>query len=456
MSPGIPTGRFQRLAKIGGAAAGAAVKQAGTKAANVARSDERSDAALERRQLETAKQIVKVLGGMKGASMKIGQMLSYLDVGLVPAEHREEFQAELAKLRDNAPKVGFEDMRKVIEDELGQSVSSAFADFNPEPIAAASIGQVYRARLDDGRDVAVKVQYPGVDGAVRADMQNLGMLMRLARRITPQLDVEALAGEIRDRIVDELDYELEASNQRKLARAFRNHPFIVVPEVVTSMCRARVIVSQFVEGDGFDVLRAEPEEERNRLGEIIFRFYFETMYRHRAFSGDPHPGNLLRMPDGKVAFLDFGLFKEISPAAAELELSSARAIIEENPPELHRLFTKGGFISDPERLSPDALFAYAADAVGWYTSDREVELTPEFAAKVVLESSDPRSSHFDVMRHQQINTEHVLGRRLELLTLAVLCDLHVRGNWHRVAREWIYEDAPVTDLGRAEAEWRGA
>jgi len=455
MAPGIPTGRLQRLAKIGGAAAGAAVRQAGTRTANVARSEERSDEMLERRQIETAKQIVKVLGGMKGASMKIGQMLSYVDVGLVPAEHREEFQRELARLRDNAPTVSFEDMRKVIEADLERPVEDAFDEFDTEPVAAASIGQVYRARLEDGRAVAVKVQYPGVGDAVRADMQNLGMLMRLARRITPQLDVKSLAGEIRDRIVDELDYELEAANQRKLARIFRGHPFIAVPDVVTSMSRERVIVTEFVEGDGFDALRDEPEEERNRIGEIIFRFYFGTMYRHRAFSGDPHPGNLLRLPDGRMAFLDFGLFKEIGRHVADLELASARAIIEGDPQELHRLFTKGGFIASPEKLTPDALFAYASDAVSWYTIDREVELTPELAARVVLESSDPRSSHFDVMRHGDINPEHVLGRRLELLTLAVLCDLRVKGNWHRVAREWIYGDEPVTELGRQEAELTG-
>ena len=188
----LPTGRVQRLARIGRTAAGAAVKQAGTRTANVARSDERSAEALERRQIETAKQIVKVLGGMKGAAMKLGQVLSFLDVGLVPEEYREDFQDELAKLRDSAPTVSFERMRKVIEEEFGP-LDAAFADFEPEPIAAASIGQVYRARLHDGREVAVKVQYPGVADAVRADMQNLGILLRLVRRITPQLDVKALA-----------------------------------------------------------------------------------------------------------------------------------------------------------------------------------------------------------------------------------------------------------------------
>jgi predicted unusual protein kinase regulating ubiquinone biosynthesis (AarF/ABC1/UbiB family) len=450
----LPTGRLQRLARIGGAAAGAAMRQAGTKTANVGRSDEKGVAALERRQVETAKQIVKVLGGMKGAAMKVGQMLSFVDVGLVPEEYRDEFQRELAKLRDSAPTVAFDGMRKVIEDDLGGPLSRTFADFQEEPIAAASIGQVYRARLTGGEDVAVKVQYPGVADAVRADMQNLGMLMRLMRRMTPGLDIQAVAEEIRARVTEELDYELEASNHRTMARLYRGHPFIHVPDVITDLSRERVIVTHFIEGTGFEELRSEPSEERNRIGEIIFRFYYGCMWRHRRFSGDPHPGNMMRLADGRIAFLDFGLFKALDRPSVELELACLRAIIEGDAPELHRLFAGAGFIPEPEKLDPDDLMAYVLEGVWWYTTaDEELPLGPETVAKAALETSDPRSSHFRTMRHQDINPEHLFGRRLELLTLAVLGQLGVRNNWHRIAREWIYGDDPVTELGREEGEF---
>ena len=188
-------------------------------------------------------------------------------------------------------------MRKVIEDDLEQPLSAAFSEFDPEPIAAASIGQVYRAdAAATARDVAVKVQYPGINDAVRADMKNLGVLMRLARSITPELDIKAVGDEIRERIVEELDYELEASNQRTMARLYDGHPFIAHPRrSITSLCRERVIVTEFVEGDRFEALAAEPEAERDRIGEIVFRFYFGSMYRHRRFSGDPHPGNMIRL-----------------------------------------------------------------------------------------------------------------------------------------------------------------
>src|SRR5438445_7405445 len=188
---------------------------------------------------------------MKGAAMKVGQVMSFLDVGLVPEEYRAEFQRKLGALRDAAPTVSFADMRKVVEQELDEPLAEVFQEFDEEPIAAASIGQVYRAVLADGRRVAVKVQYPGVAAAVRADMQNLGLILRLAKRIAPGMDPKAIGEEIRDRIEEELDYELEAANQRTLARIFRGHPFIAIPEVVGSLSRQRVMVSEYVAGTKF-------------------------------------------------------------------------------------------------------------------------------------------------------------------------------------------------------------
>src|SRR5690348_5701449 len=239
----IPTSRLRRSATVGRLAAEQAARQLGTRAANLTRDEERANEALARRQVETAEQIVAALGTMKGAAMKLGQVMSFLDVGLVPPEYREQFQAKLAELRDAAPKVSFKDMKKVIESEYGEKIDDVFESFEPVPIAAASIGQVYKAHLDGGRAVAVKVQYPGVNTAVRADMQNLTVILRLMKRVAPGLDAKALGTEIRERIEEELDYELEASNQRRLARIYRGHPFIVVPDVITDLSRERVVVT---------------------------------------------------------------------------------------------------------------------------------------------------------------------------------------------------------------------
>src|SRR5437763_1328201 len=275
----IPTSRVGRTAKVGRLAAGQAVRQAGTHVTNVARTKERRKVALERRHIDAAEQIVDALGHMKGAAMKVGQVMSFLDVGLVPEEYREEFQRKLGKLRDAAPTVTFKDMRKVIESEIEDPLDEVFEEFEEEPIAAASIGQVYRARLHDGRQVAVKVQYPGVDSAVRADMQNLGLILRLAKRIAPGMDPKAIGEEIRSRVGEELDYELEAQNQRTLARIFRGHPFIRVPDVVSSLSREKVIVSDWIDGRGFEAVKQLDQAERDRVGEIAFRFFFGCLYR---------------------------------------------------------------------------------------------------------------------------------------------------------------------------------
>src|SRR3954465_10183218 len=449
----IPTGRIRRASKVGRLAASQAAKQMGTKAANVGRGEEGKQKALERRQIETAEQIVAALGTMKGAAMKLGQVMSFLDVGLVPEEYREDFQLKLAALRDAAPKVAFKDMKKVVEQDLGGKLSEFFDEFDEEAIAAASIGQVYRARTTEGRDVAVKVQYPGVNRAVRSDMQNLGMIMRLMQRMAPGLDAKGLATEIRERIGEELDYELEAANQRRLARIYRGHPFVVIPDVLTDLSGERVMVSEFVEGRGFDDATEDPGVDGDRFGEIIFRFYYGCMYRHRQFSGDPHPGNCRLMADGRVAFLDFGLFKTISAEVADVELTSQRFAAEGRWGDLVELWGRTGFLNEPDRMAPERLQAYIEDVAWWYLADEEVELTPEVASSVLMELTDPRGTHFARMRHESLPPDHLFGRRLEILTLAVLGQLRPTNNWHRIAREWMYGDAPVTELGRQEAEF---
>ncbi len=452
----IPTSRIGRTARIGSLAANQAIRQAGTHVTNVGRSPDGRRAALERRHIEAAEQIVEALGHMKGAAMKLGQVMSFLDVGLVPEDYREEFQRKLGRLRDAAPTVSFKDMRKVIEEELGERLSDVFDEFDEEPVAAASIGQVYRGRLgDDGREVAVKVQYPGVAAAVRADMQNLGLILRLLKRIAPGMDPNAIGREIRDRIEEELDYELEAANQRTLARIFRGHPFIVVPEVITALSHERVMVSEYVRGIRFDEFKGYPQEERDRIGEIIYRFYFGCLYRHHQFSGDPHPGNSMLLDDGRMAFLDFGLFKRMPPGAVELEIRVARAVIEGDIDTIMRLGTETGFFPEPERFNRERVLEHFRAATAWYTEDDYIELTPEYATQVLIDMSDPRSEYFGQLRHESAPPDHIFGRRMEVLTLAVLSQLHARGNFHRIAREWFYGDQPATELGLAEAEFYG-
>jgi predicted unusual protein kinase regulating ubiquinone biosynthesis (AarF/ABC1/UbiB family) len=447
----IPTSRAARSAKIGKLAATEAARHAGTHAANLARPRRKRRAALERRHLETADQILTVLGTMKGAAMKFGQMLSFVDLGVVPRDARPEFQRKLAALRDSAPQVPFLRMMRALEEDLGRPRGTVFDEFDPEPIGVASIGQVYRATLKDGREVAVKVQYPGVAAAVRADMKNLALMLRLVHRALPGIDTDALAREIRSRIGEELDYGLEARNQHAFAQVFRDHPFIVVPDALQEYCGSRVLVSEFVEGRSFETLKTADDTLRNRVGEIIYRFFCGTLYRRREFSGDPHPGNFLLQPDGRVAFFDFGLFKRMDPASVEFELACQRAAAEGRAADLHRLMSDAGVLPEPDRVDPGRWLDYVRDAIGWYLVDEEVALTPEMATEALVESLAPQSAYFKTFRHQHLPSEHILARRLELFCQALLGQLRATANWHRIAREWMYGDEPVTELGRLEA-----
>ena len=379
--------------------------------------------------------------------------MSFLDVGLVPEEYREEFQRKLAKLRDAAPTVTFKDMGKVIEDELGEPLKEVFDDFDEEPIAAASIGQVYRARLHDGREVAVKVQYPGVAAAVRADMQNLGLILRLAKRIAPGMDPKAIGEEIRSRIGEELDYELEAQNQRALARIFRGHPFIVIPDVITSLSHERMMVSEYVHGAGFEELKGPPGGARpDRRDDLPL--LLQLPVPPRPVLRRPAPGQLdaaRRRPDGVLRL------RAVQADAARVggpgDQSRPRAIIEGDTETIMRLGTEVGFFREPEKFNPDRVLAHFRAATSWYTADREIELTPEYATQVLIDMSDPRSEYFGYLRHESAPPDHIFGRRMEVLTLAVISQLHARGNFHRIAREWFYDDPPSTELGREEAEF---
>jgi hypothetical protein len=216
-----------------------------------------------------------------------------------------------------------------------------------------------------------------------------------------------------------------------------------------------VIVTEFVRGAGFDAIKEFDQATRDRVGEILFRFYFGCMYRHHQFSGDPHPGNFMLMDDGRVAFLDFGLFKVMPKELIELELSCQRAGHEGDGERLHEIWSETGFLAQPDRFRPDKLLAQFRDATWWYVLDDEIALEPEIATQVIIDMSDPRSQHFGQMRHETLPADHLFGRRVEMLTLAVLSQLRCRANFHRIAREWMYGEPPVTELGRQEAVFYG-
>src|SRR3954468_10804433 len=231
----LPSGRLARTARVGGLVTGQGVRWAGMRAANRIRTPERAAAAEEQRTAALVNELVDQLSRMRGAAMKVGQMISMVELDGLPEEQQDELQRKLATLRDGIPPVPFARLEKLLRKELGGPLSNVFSDFDEQALAAASIGQVHRATTVDGDEVVVKVQYPGVAEAVDSDLRNATLLLPLIRRLAPGLDVKPLLAELRDRIGEELDYELEAQHQRRVERFFRGHPFITVPRVRTDL-----------------------------------------------------------------------------------------------------------------------------------------------------------------------------------------------------------------------------
>ena len=448
----IPKGRVRRSAKLGSIVGVQGARYAGTKATNVGRSDEGSKERLEQRHLETAMKMVGALGQMKGAAMKLGQFASFIDTEFIPEEYREIYQEQLAKLRTDAPAMPWEKVEKVLLEEYDdEPVSELFAEFETEAFAAASIGQVHRAEMLDGRQVAVKIQYPGIAEALDADLRNAGTLVRLARAIAPGLDAKAIADEIRERVMEELDYEYEAQNQRSFSRAYRDHPFIYVPDVITRLSRRRVLVTELVEGLDFEEIKQLPDEERSRFGEIVFRGSFGSIYHLQHFNADPHPSNYILMRDGRVAFLDFGMTKKLDREQILLEQRAVDAATRDDPEALRESLHDLGFVKKPSKLDAERLLEHVRSIGGWYLEDREIEISAKRVMKIIESTHDPRSEYFDLMRRESMPADELMGRRMEIGVVAVLGQLRAKRNWHRIMREWVYAEAPATELG--EQEW---
>jgi len=445
----VSASRLRRAAALGGAAAKVAARESAARAMRKTGGDsDKRRAAASRQQLKAAESLVKVFSGMRGAAMKIGQTLSAVDLGLVPEDIRPRFQEILAELQQSANPVPFKAIKKVVEQDLDGKLDEFFAEFDPEPLAAASIGQVHRATLHDGRDVAVKVQYPGIAEAITADMKNLRLGLKLLNVIAPGIDTAAIAEEIRERISEELDYELEAANHRAMARAYRGHPFIVVPDVITSLCRERVIVSEYVEGGRLaDALKA-PQELRDRYGEILMRFYLNGPLRHRLLNGDPHPGNSLFLPDGRIAFLDFGFFKHLTDEDVRQLVASTRATVEADAQALLEVVADlCGLPPDPALAGP-FLEHYQA-IFGWLLVDERQALDPSDTARMMEAYTSMRELEgFDGM---ELPAEHFVLLRAIFLLVGLLGQLGSEGKWIDIAAEWLFDAPPATELGRVEA-----
>ena len=451
----LPTGRVARTARVGGLVTGQGVRWAGMRAANRMRTPERAAAAEEQRTAALVNELVDQLSRMRGAAMKVGQMLSMVEFDGLDEEQQEELQSKLATLRDGIPPVPFSRLEKLLKKELGGPLTSVFSDFDQRALAAASIGQVHRATTVDGDEVVVKVQYPGVAEAVETDLRNAMLLLPLVRRLAPGLDAKAMAAEMRERIAEELDYELEAQNQRRIERLMRGHPFITVPRVYTGLSSRRVLVSEYIEGERFQAVRRAAEDERDRYGEIVFRFFFGLLYRDRIALGDPHPGNYLLRPDGHVCFLDFGLLRDIDASRVSAESAIALAVRDKDASALKAALVAGGYLPGERADSVDAEFALRLmrQAIKWYAAPGERRFDGIRGRERERPDADERSAIRTQINQFTVPPEAILIRRMHGVVAIVLQTLRAGADWGAIAAEYLHGAPPATPLGQAEADF---
>jgi predicted unusual protein kinase regulating ubiquinone biosynthesis (AarF/ABC1/UbiB family) len=451
MAPPPPTSRLARTSRFGGLVAGQGLRWAGTQAANLVRSPERADAATGERVAALARELVEQLGHMRGAAMKIGQVLSTVDFTAIPENEREEFKQTLAALRDDVPPLPFRSIEKLVRSELGGPVSSHFAEFEETAFAAASIGQVHRAVTRDGDEVAVKIQYPGMAEAVEIDLRNLGLLLPVVKRLAPGLDVKALAAELRERVGEELDYEIEAQNHRTVARGWRGHAFVHVPTVYTSLSSRRVLVTELLSGRRFEDVKRLGDGERDRFAEIVFRFFFGTLSHLGRASGDPHPGNYLLLEDGRVGFLDFGLMRMVDPAYLDGEHAIARAVEAGDAATVHAGMAALGYLPDAASFVPERQLAQLRLTAEWYFEPGPRRITPDYVTDLMERGSSPRSEYFEDLRRMTLPPQALLIRRMEGLVFSTLGELRAQADWAAIGREYHADAAPATPLGELDA-----
>jgi predicted unusual protein kinase regulating ubiquinone biosynthesis (AarF/ABC1/UbiB family) len=435
------------LARLGTRAGGSLAVHRARRVFASAGERERLDTEFE---LKTAEQVAETLGQMKGAMMKLGQMASYLDAGL--PEHVRE---ALAQLQQDAPPMSPELARGVVERDLGAPPEQLFAEWDDAPIASASIGQVHRALTHEGLAVAVKVQYPGVDEAIRADLSNVDLLFGGMGLLFPGMDPGPIVDELRARALEELDYVTEAANQRYFVDFYRGHPYIHVPEVVDRYSSAHVLTTELADGVRFDEMLTWSQDEQNLAAETIYRFAFGSIYRLHVFNGDPHPGNYLFEPGGRVTFLDYGLVKHFEDEVPLFVDMIDAMVVRRDIARFRSVVEDIGVLKPNMGFSDDAVEEYFAHFYDFVMDDEVVTISDEYASESVRRFFDPGGPHGDIMKAANLPPGFVIIQRINLGLYAIFAQMGATANWRRMAEEFWPNvlGPPSTPMGEADASW---
>ncbi len=411
--------------------------------------------------VRTAERYAELLGRSKGALMKAGQMLSVMSLGpAVGNEFQATYQAALARLRNDAPPMAPALAREVLERELDRPVPSAFAEFDWEPLAAASIGQVHAARLHDGRAVAVKIQYPGVAAAIRADLENTELLatfLALITGLSPKklsFDLRGVAQEIGDRITEELDYRLEAANQAEFAELYRGHPFIHIPEVIPELCGDRVLVQELVQGKSWSDALLSDQELRDSWAEAMHRFIYGSYHYFQAFNADPHPGNYLFHDDGSLSCLDFGCVKRFSRGQVDALNLVMRECLRGDVEQTWRVSVEGGFFAPSDTLTPQEVLAYWREPVEMYWGAQPFTITPDYVARLIELRYSPTGPSANAFSHLATPVTYAIMSRIDIGVMSSIAGLRATNDWAGIAAEYFEGTDPRTSIGKADRRHR--
>lgn len=411
--------------------------------------------------VRTAERYAELLGSSKGALMKAGQMLSFVSLGpVVGEEFQATYQAALTRLRSDAPPMAPKLARDVLERELGRPAKDAFAEFDWEPLAAASIGQVHAARLHDGRAVAVKIQYPGVGAAIETDLKNTELLatfLGLIRGLSPRklnIDLQAAAAEIGERINEELDYRTEAANQAEFAEIYSGHPFIHIPEVIRELSTARVLTQELVRGRPWSEALTADQDLRSSWAEAIHRFLYGSYVYHHVFNADPHPGNYLFHDDGSVSFLDFGCVKRFEPEQIESLDIIMRECLRGDVEETWRLSIEGGFFAPSGSLTREEVFSYWREPLEMYWGEQPFTITPEYVAKLIETRYSPTGPSANAFHHLSTPPTYAIMSRLDIGVMSLIAQLRATIPWATLSAEYFEGADPVTPMGKADRAHR--
>lgn len=399
----------------------------------------------EEAMLRTAEDVAQVMGNMKGVTMKVGQILSLMG-GAVP----EGFAERMSTLQSSAPPMAPELVRQVFDEDFGRPPEKLFRRFEERPFAAASIGQVHRAQLDDGTRVAVKVQYPGVAEAIGADLSNLNTIFGLAGLAARGFDPGPVVADLKRGIANELDYRLEVQNQARFAEIFKGHPFIRIPGVYPELGSGRVLVQEFIEGKPFAAAREMPQDLRNRYAEAIFRFTFGCIHRHGIFQSDPHAGNYLLLDDGKVAFLDFGCITEFEPRLQAGINELIAGVLTGDLPRWRRALEDVGYVPQGVEFSDEELWEQMRVYYTFILEDN-VAFTPDVAAAMIKQNLQLTGDVGRINRRLNIPQGVVFTQRITFGFTGLMASIRALGPWKSITEEYVLGREPCTELGRLSA-----